>query len=588
MAPNNFKRLILPTLAGIGVLMSAFSIAVTPACGTAHAAGNDSVNAAFKYREIYLPEGVGENATKLGLNSLDEDWGIWGHNLGKVLPKEPSQSIYAKQNGNTLKAQFCFTSDHLFSYIEDYIVDNYGEEVTTRFAIVPNDNDIVCLCQICVEEGNTKKDASPAVTSLVRRLAQRFPNHIFYTSDYKTTKGLPTDSMPANTGVLISAINFPLSYEETPEETGFIQRLQAWGQTTPRILVWDYINNFDDYFTPFPTLGAMQKRLKDYRDNKVTAIFLNGSGYDISAMSRLRTEVLAAITADPEIDWKTLLKEKATEYYPQSGSIIANYMLSQESDIEQSGVSLPLYEGVDKARKIYLAEDKFTAFHDSLLNVRKDLEGMEKEEVDILLGELALTRLELNRINGKFQNSDKFLNELEQLKGMGFPSYNESGWTIEEYVRDYRYLLDHNKSSAGKNKLKGEKLMALTPLDPDYSDISIITDGVLGIPSNYHNGNLIISPQTSARIAVPKKPGMNKIKVWLCYNPAYRLSLPETVTLSSGGNVIASATPRYPEKIFGHSVVEFDIPPSSEGSLVLEFIKEEGTRSIAIEEIEGF
>lgn len=574
----------------IGAMMLSVGVGIlgSTSCGKAIAAGEDALPSAFKYREIYLPEGIGENAQHFGLNTLDEDWGIWGHNLGKVLPKDPSQSVFAKVNGVASKKQFCFSSNHLFEYVEDYIIDNFGTEETIRFAIIPNDNEIVCLCEKCVIAGNTRKNASPAVNKLVIRLAERFPNHIFYTADYKTTRELPVDSMPKNTGVLVSAINFPLSYEESPEETNFIQRLQAWGQTTPRILVWDYINNFDDYFTPYPTFGAMQRRLKDYRDNNVTAIFLNGSGENISTMSRLKTAVLSEMTRDPETDWKELIYEKAAEYYPTAGKIIADFMVAQEEDLEQSGNALPLYEGVAVARKIYLPEDKFIPFHDQLLALRPSLSGQEREYIDILLGELALTRLELNRINGNFNDSERFLNELDQLSKKGFTSYNESGLTIDAYINDYRYILDHLSETSSKNKLKGESLVAMTPLDPDYSDISIITDGALGIPSNYHNGNLIISPDVYARIAVPNKPGLNRLKVWLSYNPAAKVGIPERVTLSASGKELAAVSPDYPRENNGHLPIEFDVPDTAEGTLLLTFYKGEDTKSIAIEEIEGF
>ena len=572
----------------LGLILGSATLLVAPACENAKAAQSDTTKSVFKYREIFLPEGTGENAAKLGLNSLDNDWGLWGHNLAKVLPENPSQNVFAKVNGVTNKHQFCFSSNTLYGYIEDFILDKYGEEETTRFAIIPNDNEIVCLCETCILAGNTPHDASPAVNKLVRRLAERFPNHIFYTSDYKTTRGLPVDSMPLNSGVLVSAINFPLSYEESPEENLFIQRLQAWGQTTPRILVWDYINNFDDYFTPFPTLGVMQRRLRDYRDNNVTAVFLNGSGSDISALSRLRTEVLAAMTADPETDWKKLLNDKALELYPTAGPLIANFMISQEENLEASGNSLPLYDGVETAKKTYLEEQNFIAFHDGLLSLRDNLSGSEKEEIEILLGELALTRLELNRINRNFRGSERFLQDLENLSALGYPSYNESGWPVEGYVRDYRYLLQHLDETSTKNKLAGERLVALTPLDPDYSDISIITDGALGIPSNYHNGNLIISPENFTRIAIPRKPGLNRLKVWMSYNPAYRITLPERVSLSIGDKEVKSLEPSYPQDHSGHSSLEFIIPENLEGSIVLTFYKGEEMRSMAIEEIAGY
>lgn len=562
--------------------------AIFESCGNVKAAHNEDDKAAFKYREVYLPEGIGENAQKLGLNTLDEDWGIWGHNISKVLPEDPSQSIYAKQNGVTLKKQFCFSSNHLYGYIEEYIDSKYDEDDTVRFSIMPNDNEIVCICEKCVAAGNTKKDASPAVTKLVRRLAERFPNHIFYTSDYKTTRGLPQDSMPKNTGVMVSAINYPATAAGTNEETRFITRLQDWGRTTPRILVWDYINNFDDYFTPYPNLSVMQHRLQAYRDNHVTAVFLNGSGSDISTLSKLKTEVLASLTQNPDADWQELLYTKASEYYPVTGEMIADFIVKQDEAVKNSEIILPFYDGVEKAMKTYLEPNSFIEFHDNLLKRRNEVSGEEKEAVEILLGKLALTRLEINRITGDLTGNEKYLRDLHALNDKGYSSYNEAGWTIGTYLRDYHFLLDHYNEVKGKNKLKGEKLVALTPLDPDYSDLAILTDGILGMPSNYHNGNLITSPETVTRIAIPNKPEYKKLKVWLTYNPAYKVYLPESVSLSVGGKEMQSKTPAYPQEGNGHVALEFDVPGNKDGSLVINLYKKEDTRSMAIEEIEAF
>lgn len=567
--------------------MTALSIAAS--CVANEKAMADSTSSAFKYREVYLPQGIGQNARNFGLNTLEYDWGIWGHNLAKVLPEEHSNSIYAKVNGNTSKKQFCFSSNHLYNYIEEFIDSKYDKNEFARFAIIPNDNDIVCLCEKCIAAGNSHGNASPAVNKLVRKLAQRFPNHTFFTSDYRTTSEIPTDTMPQNTGVLISAMTYPLSTSDSPDEHRFLDRINKWTPTTPRVLVWDYINNFDDYFTPYPIFGPMQRRLKQYRDNKVTAVFLNGSGADPSSFSDIKTEVLAELTDNPDADWKELVKEKATKLYPVAGLTIADFILAQEEMIQNSGAVLPLYEGVETALKTYLPENDFVVFHDKLMKLRESAQDPEKQALDLLLGQLALTRLEIKRINADTKESEPLLQQLAYLPENGVEAYNESGWTINSYINDYNFLLKHVKETGKKNKIKGEKLIPLTALDQQYTNVGILTDGVLGIPSNYHSGLLITSPRDFTQIAIPNKPGTKKVKVWMAYNPAYRIFLPENVTLSTAdGKSIGSVAPAYPENDSGHSSLEFDVPASVNGTLTLTFHKNPENHSMAIEEIEAF
>ena len=110
----------------------------------------------FEYREIHLPALTEEEEAPKYLNSIDRDWGIWGHNLSTVLPDKPSPSVYAKDGISVNKEQFCFSSDALFGYIKDYIKSNYGHEHTMRFAILPNDNSVVCNCERCLACGNTE------------------------------------------------------------------------------------------------------------------------------------------------------------------------------------------------------------------------------------------------------------------------------------------------------------------------------------------------------------------------------------------------------------------------------------------------
>lgn len=575
------------TIVGFSCLLSSWTMEGCTAT-TAEAQTGDTGESVFSYREIYLPESTGDNAKKLGLNTLDHDWGLWGHNLGDILPEKKSESIFAKRNGVTIHDQFCFSSDRLYEYIEEYIDNKYDEDEQVRFAILPNDNEIVCQCSKCVEIGNTKRDASPAVFHLINRLAERFPGHRFFTSYYRTTRGLPETKLPENVGVLVSAMDYPLSPVETQKELDFIRVLQAWHQKTDRIFVWDYINNFDDYFTPYPVFDIMQRRLKIYADNGVSAVFLNGSGTDYSSFSRLKAEVLAEMTKNPDIDWKEKLREKAKEYYPVTGDVIAEFLLAQEDFVKSRGKELPLYEGVSKALDTYLPREEFIKFHDELRKLRPKTEGDERKYVDRLVGAMALTRLELNRMNGNLGGSRELLEDLKQLEGYNTPVYSEANWTIANYIRDYERMLEHMVSDGNKNILKGEKLMALTPLDEGYSDISILTDGMLGIPSNYHNGNLIMSPKNYTKIAIPPTEGLKKLRVCLIYNPAYRVALPEEVILTaSGGKEIGKVQPSYPADNSGHVFVDFNVPSNS-GSLVVTLVKDPEVHSMAVDEIEGY
>lgn len=562
------------------------SLVIAAACTQSKAAGSKADNAAFEYREIYLPETAGKNARKFNLNNLEDDWGIWGHNLAKVLPKSHSHSVFSKKDGVSNEDQFCFMSNRLFEYIEDY-VDRYGDDEQVKFAILPNDNGIVCLCEKCVAEGNTKKNASPAVFNMIRRLSERFPNHLFFTSHYRTTRGVPEDTLPANVGVLISAIDYPLSVAPSEKEDKFRNLLSTWSERSNHVYVWDYINNFDDYFTPFPVFEVMQHRLRLYRDAGVEGIFLNGSGPEYSSLSSPKSEVLAALTVDPDMDWKEALRLYCVENYPVAGNAIADFMIAQEDYVVQKGKQLPLYDGVEKALVSYLPEADFLKFYDRLNELLPQTSGKEKEQVTRLCYAMALTALEVKRINGNIRGASQLLKDLSDLKPLGVEFYNESSWSIDNYIRDYNNLINHAQESRDANILKGHSLRALSGLDPDYSDLTVLTDGLLGIPSNYHNGNLINTPDVRFKIGVPEVEGMKKLRLCLVYNPAYRISLPEEIIVTKGEETVGRVNPALLPSKAGHVFVDFDIPHKP-GEIVLTLMKNADSHSMALDEIEAF
>ncbi|MCH5319470.1 MAG: DUF4838 domain-containing protein [Paramuribaculum sp.] len=546
----------------------------------------DNSNSAFEYREIYLPEHGTDEYEELCLHNLDKEWGVWGHNLGQILPEKVSQTVYSRSGGVIHKEQYCFSSNELYEYIEDYIDQSYGINSKARFAILPNDNHVVCLCAKCVAAGNTPKDASPAVLHLIKRLAHRFPNHIFFTSYYASTKSIPADSLPENAGVLISAIDFPLASVETKSEHEFENLLKEWSGKTDRIYVWDYVNNFDDYFTPYPVFGPMQRRLKLYKDIGVQGIFLNGSGTDYSSLSRLKTIVLASLMENPDADWRSILRQKAKELYPTAGDIISDFMIDQEDFVEQKGKELPLYQGISVALETYLPADKFIAFHDALAAKKEQASGEEKEELRTLYNALELTRLEMMRKSGDITGYEPHLENLLMLESDDdIHVYSETCWTLDSYAKDYRRIAEEASKSKG-NKLKGVRLQALNALDPDYNDITVLTDGLLGMPSNYHNGILINSPDEKWSIGIPPV-GARTIRVWLVTNPAFKVGLPKRINLLSGGNVLGSIVPEQSGEKVGHTYVDFNVPPGV-GTLTLTLAKDKEVRSMSVEEIEAF
>ena len=393
----------------------------------------------FEYRDVFLPENTGLEKCKLSpetetLNRVDNEWGIWGHNLEKILGGNLPDECYMRlgDDGSVNKKQLCFSSQALFDKVCEWIVDNYGSDVTTRFTIFPRDNKLCCTCKDCRKKGNTTISATPAVTDFVVKLCKKFPKHIFFTSCYHSTNALPTQKLPDNAGVMISAITWILKNEINEKEINFKKKVGEWAKKTDRIYVWEYINNYEDYFTPFPCIALMQKRIQYYDKAGVKGLFFNGSGYDYSSFSDLKVYALAELMKDPYQNWEDIIRDFFRQNYPESHKLLEDFYISIEKNSMNRRKYMDPYAAVDAALKEYLDADSFIKFYDELGKRYGSVAGEEGEKLQKLYSACTLTRLEIAKMRGKKLAVPDVLRNTPPSK-----VYSEEGWTVEDYINKY-------------------------------------------------------------------------------------------------------------------------------------------------------
>ena len=504
---------------------------------------------AFDYQSIYSPAGLNSDYTGvMGLNNFDDSWGIWGHNLRKVLG-DNTDKVYATIHGKTDDSQLCFSSPEMYTQIEDYIVNNFGEKGNSRFVIAPDDNPYACTCASCTALGNTEKNATPAVTELVLRLAQRFPKHFFFTTSYLSTQQATDKQLPANAGVMVSAIDFPLRRIDSKDaqEKKFAQQLENWKKVTKNIYIWDYINNFDDYLTPFPILKIAQQRLQFFKKNGASGIFFNGSGYSYSSFDEMRTFVLSALLINPEQAVDDLIRNYFNQEYPVSKKWLSDYYIDLENSA-QSGKKLGLYAGIRESEGAYLNPEKFIKFYDEMGDFVSDAKGKERKKLHELQTALSFTRLEMGRDhsydtygyakrNGKeiqtVPQARKWVNQLKEHKAFsGMEYYNESANEIDYYIKEWeQYIL--------ASDIKKDLFLGITPSSTpktNKNSLKRLTDGTHGLPDNYHCG-WIIFPQEECTIDLPVKEINESGTVYISFLnlPRHRIYAPQQIEVSRDG-----------------------------------------------------
>lgn len=400
-----------------------------------------------EYHGLYTPSNTEQMQADMHTNHPDYDWGVWGHNLKKIVGDDTTDDMFAVIDGKRNRKQFCFSSMALYKKVREYILDQFGwgtDDYSERISIMPMDNKLACTCPDCTALGNTAVNATPAVTAFVERLAKEFTRHHFFTSAYHTTYAPPSKRLAKNVGVFVSSIKLPMRVDFTRNGgyNDFVSNVKAWRNKCSRVYVWDYERNFDDYLSPFPCLLAMQARFKLYRSLGVSGVFVNGSGDDYSAFDDMQTHVLALLMDNPDTDVHKAIADYYAEHYPQTASILVDYYWRLEQRTLTTNHLLPLYGTMREMCDAYLDAQEFVDFRSRLDKASKNTVGDERKRLNALLTALAYTQLEMYR-TGIIAKDEEQIEEMcailkghSELKGM--TNRDESGHTIDDYLKKWR------------------------------------------------------------------------------------------------------------------------------------------------------
>jgi len=400
---------------------------------------NQKSTMAFEYRGIYSPTNSNEEMLPIrATHHVDYNWGIWGHNIKKVVANYDKDDIYAEQDGKITKEQYCFSSPTLFALIDNYINEQFGKS-GERITVMPNDNMIACTCSRCKAMGNTEKNATPAVAYLLTKLAKKYPKHQFFMTAYNTNLEPPTNALPNNVGVMLSTFDIPMKWDfsESKGLNKFQQRLNAWKSVATLMYVWEYSQNFDDYLTPYPCLNIMQERFRYYKEQGIKGISINGSGDDFSTFDELHTYILSALLIDPEVDVDILINKFCALRYPTCHTIIADYLVGLEKKVKSENRTLPYYGTMQDNIESYLDPSEFETFWKALDKQSKTADTDERKAVSYQLTAMCYSRNELLKL--KKINADEKADIIDILKNYkAVPhliNYKEANGSLEEYMK---------------------------------------------------------------------------------------------------------------------------------------------------------
>ncbi|WFB63667.1 DUF4838 domain-containing protein [Sphingobacterium sp. WM] len=516
---------------------------------------NGQFNFAIRYREPHLLSNT--NPDLAGIyhnNSVDEDWGIWGHNFKKVFDGKIPEASYAQTEKGIDKKQFCFSSDATINAIKSYLDTQRGNGVQW-FMVTPNDNNIACTCASCKKLGNKPGQATAAISHLLNSLAKSYPNYFFFTTAYLTTKNAPTIQMEKNTGVFISTIDFTkLSKinQTSSSVKDFESLVRQWKEKVNEVYLWDYIANFDDYLSPYPVLYRFQNQLSFFQSIGVNGFFLNGSGYDYSPFEDIKTYVLSAMMMNPTLDTELLIRNYCDRFYPVSGKIIADYLLEIEEKSTQSKSEIGMYSPFRDLMKSFLDQGRFQLFYKNLSEIITKTNPEERTKLDRLILALSYTKLQFQYHKGNLENgfllqkentlwvNPKYQTEVMELaaysKKYHQENYKEFDGKISSYVSEWNHMLTQPMN---RNSFQLKNVVDIK-MNQSLQEGKLLNNNLPGFLSDFNQGWLLAGNDIKVigNVVIPETK-LKTIRMRFLSNPRHRMLRPDKIEiLKDGTNIV--------------------------------------------------
>lgn len=560
----------------------------------------------FEYREPYFPANFDDNFRRWNMtHTLEEEWALWGHNIGKVIRTTPG--MYARVDGEVYKDQFCFSSPELqaalIKYIKGQAKENPEKE---KFMIMPNDDAVVCQCSACTATGNTKMNASPAVFTLLNKLAKEFPEQQFFSTAYITTQTPPEFKLEKNGGVMLSTMSFPkgVAVASSDKKDLVGKTFSGWKKVTDKIYLWDYAINFDNYFDFYPTVSISQQNLQFYKAKGVTGVFMQGSEDRYSAFADLKCYLYAQLLQNTEVNLSMLTSRFFSHQYPEVNDLLFDYYTKIEDLSFKSKQKMDIYGGTGPAKKKYMNESGFNLFYDNLIKTTDTITASKNKELQSLLLAFTFQKLELLRTTPDLDDTGYativkdsvaklkpeipvLLSRLKKLQAKtGIDIYNESGASLKEYIKNWESMII---AQGYKNLLYGKNLLVTSKLDEDYPDGRVLTDGAIGFNDYYNNWLIVTSDTLAVKIDPAGLEKANMLVMNFLNDPRHKIYMPKQVSVVVGSRrYSAEVKPYNDEKNAGKNKVSIPIViKKGDKAINIQVIKQAAylNKSIACDEI---
>lgn len=491
------------------------------------------------------------------LQRIDDKWGLWGHTFFKLVP--PSRYLaehpeyFSLVNGKRVAVQLCLTNTTVLKLVVNDLRLRMNDEPTLNYWSVSQNDDVgACECENCSSLNDAHGGYQGSLLSFLNEVAAQFPDKTISTMAYTFSRKPPVGLKPLpNVNIMFSSVevNRAKPVADDPRSEGFRKDFEDWQSLTSNIIVWDYVVQFSNYFSPFPNLHTLSPNLNYFRGSGLKGQFIQGSVEVPGELAELRTFLLAKLLWNPDENVDALRDEFLEAYYGVASVPIKNYidriqdralLAWQRMDIYDHPI-IPFQTYLDKgmlreylkqleAAEILSRTDPTVLRRVQIASLpvrfaileQSRFYGIEAGGAFILDGKRSWT---VNKETKAFL--DHFLGLLEQL---GITQLNEIGKTPKQYKKEWDEYL---KQGPPLHKALNKPIKFLTQNDDDFKgkgEVSLV-DGATGSPDGSYNWMGWYGKDLNVQIDLEKELQFSTVKMSFLENHRYYSFKPLSVKI---------------------------------------------------------
>lgn len=426
---------------------------------------------AMQWRNVYAyetkqPDGWYE---KLRLNGIEADpsdtddgineyagWGTWCHSyLAFVDPDEyfdEHPEYFAMKDGkrvredpeNGLQTQLCLSNPEVLEIVKEKLGQMIAENpdrIYWDFSVMDNSNMAGCECDACRALDEAAGSGMGSLLPFLNELAKTFPDKIISTLAYFHTIEPPTNGLKAEENVVIKLCSMPgdqgSSYLQGATEGAaqFQDLVERWHGVCDKIVIWDYVVDFEHLLLPFPNFAVQQENQQFYEENGVIGVFHQASREKGDEFSEMRAWILAQMMwKGSGTDVNELLAKYIAAAYGDAAPEIAEYVCALAANFYAEQEPLGLYDNPSAHKHGYLSKKNIAAYQEIFARAEEKvatnpvlLARVQKAKVPVLYAKMTETSTDRS---GKLAAAEEFYRLCE---ANGITRIDETKTTLEDF-----------------------------------------------------------------------------------------------------------------------------------------------------------